>query len=665
MKLFEPFRIGKLELKNRMVMAPICSSFTNQHDGTVSDRLINWYTRVAQGGVGMIIVEATSICPGGYVSFSPGIHEDWQMEGLTQLADKIKANGAVAAIQIYSTGQWAHSMFFAHGWASPDSPSNVPRPRDERCRVLSTEEVKQRVEDFGEAARRAKQCGYELIEIHGAHGLLIAQFLSSFHNERTDEYGGATQKARARFLLEVIKRVREKVGPDFPLCLRLSIDECIGGERIKGTGALLARWGASVEDCRGTMGNTLADSKVYVELAAEAGINLLHITAGHVWHSPSWLAQPMYRPRACLVPLAKEMRQAVDIPLLLVGRINNPELAESILKQGHADLIGLGRPLIADPDHPKKALEGRDDEIRMCVACNHCQDTEDRDNGLTCTVNPEISIVVKGERIESAEEKKRVMVVGGGPAGMEAARVAAMRGHEVTLYERSDKLGGMINLACIPPGKAELKEIVRYYTRQLQILPVRLILNEEVSQRLAVQARPDVVIIAAGGIPLTPDVHGIDGDNVVHAEDVLLGKTSVGEKVVIMGGALVGCDTALFLAERGRSVTVVRRGERIGRELTLGFRHRVLSRFEEMGVTRIPGVTYGEISGNGLVITKENQQELLEADTVVVAVGYMANDSLYNVLKGEVPELYLVGDAKEPRSIYEAIHEAFDIAMDI
>ena len=662
-KLFDSIRIGKLELKNRLAAAPMVSTYAHRGDGTVSDWLINWYLRLARNDIGLVTVEATSVHPGGYINFCPGIHDDWQMEGLARLARAIKAHGARAQIQIYSSGQWAHSMYFGHGRSTPLSPSNVPKPRDPKCHVITTEEAKQIVGDFGEAARRAKECGFDMIMIHGAHGLLVAQLMSSWHNARTDEYGGATPEERAKFLLEVIKRVREEVGSDFPLSLRLSVDECLGGERIDGAGRSTVRWGATVEECSGTTGNTLDDHKIYAKLAEEAGINILDISAGHVWYSPTWVSQPMFRPRGCLVPLAKEMRQVVNIPIVVAGRISNPEVAESILQQGHADIIAVGRPLIADQQFAVKAREGRNDEIRTCVACLNCIDREEGGEGLFCMVNPELDLLSRGEEIKQAEKRKRVIVVGAGPGGMEAARIAAIRGHEVTLYDKAGKLGGAVKLAVIPPEKEELGEIIRYYDKQLRILSVKKVLNTEVSPQLIMEERPDAVVVATGGIPLIPDIPGIDDDSVVSFEDVLLGKASAGDRVVIIGGGLIGCDTALFLAEQGKSVTIVRRGEKIGRELSPSFIHRVYSKFKQLDVKMLTGVTYEEINERGLVITRDDAERLLEADTVVIAAGYLPDDSLYNELNGKVPQLYLVGDSREPRSIVEAVHEAFASAL--
>ena len=248
---------------------------------------------------------------------------------------------------------------------------------------------------------------------------------------------------------------------------------------------------------------------------------------------------------------------------------------------------------------------------------------------------------------------------------MEAARVLAIRGHEVTLYEKADRLGGQLNLACLPPGKTELKEIIRYYTRQLEILGVGVILSKEVTILVVKEGSPDVVIVAAGSIPLMPDIPGIERDNVVGAEDVLLGKASVGKKVIIVGGALVGCDMAHFLAEKGKAVAIVRRSEEIGRELSASFKSWTLGRLKELGVEMLPGVNYDEAREEGLVITKDGEKQLLEADTIVSAVGYQPNQSLHKELEGKVSELYLIGDCKEPRSIFEAIHEGFQIALSV
>ncbi|MFH1624203.1 MAG: NAD(P)/FAD-dependent oxidoreductase, partial [Pseudomonadota bacterium] len=438
MKLFEAVKINSMELRNRIVMAPMGTHFPNK-DGTVSEKLLNYYQRRAEGGTGLIIIEATSVDPYGVNYLNElGIWDDKFIEGLSRLAESIHSQGAKLAIQLYHPGRQASSK---RTGIQPVGPSPIPYyPVGEVPRELSKTELTELVQKFGDGARRAMNAGFDAVDIHGAHGYLIGQFLSPESNRRDDEYGG-DENRRARFALEIIRSVKENVGEEFPVFFRISASEYT--ER-----------GLSIDETR-RIANLLEDN----------GADVIDISAGK-YESTTWMIQPMMLPRGCLVPLSEKIREVVRIPTIIAGRINDPRLAEQILVDGKADLIAIGRGLIADPDFPRKALEGRVDEIRRCVACNTCVDRLMENKEIRCLQNAEVGKEANFE-IKPATKRKKVIVIGGGPGGLEAARVSAIRGHDVVLYEKEEKIGGKLRILGSLPGREEWNTMIQFYSDQL------------------------------------------------------------------------------------------------------------------------------------------------------------------------------------------------------
>jgi 2,4-dienoyl-CoA reductase-like NADH-dependent reductase (Old Yellow Enzyme family)/thioredoxin reductase len=637
-KLFEPVKIGKMELKNRIVMAPMANRL-NDEFGAVTQRFIDFYVERAKGGAGLIIVENTCVdWPQGKAGDFPArLDDDKFIYGFHDLAEAVHPYGAKLATQLQHAG--GNTSITSTEGLPPIAPSMYGVYRGSVPREISLSEIQEVIEKFGEAARRTKAAGFDAVEIHGAHGYLITQFLSPLTNQRNDLYGGSLEN-RLRFPLEVVARCREKVGPDFPIIFRFSADEHVLG-------------GVDVEE-----------AKIIARRLEEAGVDALDVSAG-IQPSRYWIFPIMAMPRGCNVPLGDAIKKVVDSPVAIVGRINDPLLAEKILQEGKADLIAMGRPLVADPYLPKKAAEGRLEDIRPCIACNACTLRLMRHWRLGCTVNTEVG--KEGlNRLVPAEKPKRVMVVGGGPAGMEAARVAALRGHEVTLYERGSQLGGQLLLASVPPFKKEIEGFVRYLTHQLEKLEVNVVLNNEVTSQLVEQAQPETVILATGARPLTPDLPGIESENVVTAESVLAGEAEVDKQVVIVGGGRLGVELAYYLAEQGLAVTLVEMEAEIGRDMELSEKMYFSERLNEHRASILTNTKLQAVTPEGIeVINRRWETNHIPATTVVLAMGACPQDDLLAELRETGIEVHAIGDCVQPRTIYEAVHEGAWVARQI
>jgi len=636
-KLFEPIKIGTMELKNRIVMPPMGTNFSTE-DGYATKRLINYHVERAKGGVGLIIVEGAYVEPRGKGSIRQlAVDHDNKIPRLKELATAIQANGAKATLQLFHGGRQSHSSIIG---TQPVSASEVfCRLTRETPRALTVEEIQDVIEAFAEGTRRTKAAGFDAVEIHGAHGYLINQFLSPLTNKRTDKYGGDV-KGRTRFLLEILELTRDKVGSDYPILCRINGDDYIEG------------------------GLALEEAKRIAQMLEAAGVDALHISGG-IYDSPVPVTTgPMALPRGHMVHLAARIKKVVNVPVIAVGRINDPELAEKILQEGKADLVSMGRALLADPELAKKAAAGALDDIRRCTACDECIARLFFNENIACSVNAALGREDK-YRIRKAEVPKRVFIVGGGPAGMEAARVSALRGHEVVLYEKSDRLGGQLNLAVVPPHKEEMKSVAPYLENQIRKLGVKVVLGEEVTPLLVEKIKPDVVFIATGSIPTIPEILGVKGDHVVTAHDVLTGKASVKERVVVVGGGMVGAETAEFLAEKGKKMTILEMLRRIGMDMVPMAILMLYKRLKKLGVDMITNAKVEEITEDGVVYEKDGEKQTVEADSVVLAAGSKPNISLMKALEDKVAKIYAIGNAKEPGNVLEAIHEGSRLAREI
>lgn len=634
-RLFTPINIGTMELRNRIVMPALTTGFAF---GEVNDRLKEYLTARAKGGAGLIVVGVAAVDRG--IEYTLGASDDRYIPGLRELASAIHSHGTKAALQLWHPGRYEFSHITGR---QPVSASDVPPPifsRD-KPRPLTTLEIKRLEQDFARAAWRAKEAGFDAVEFMCSAGYLISQFLSPVTNRRVDEYGGPLEN-RMRFLLEIIQETRNFVGKDFPLMCRISGDELIPG------------------------GNTLKEAMVIAQTLAEAGIDAINVTAG--WHESTVPMITMEVPRGGYVYLAegiKETLKGTEVRVIASNRINEPILADRILREGKADLVSLGRALVADPEFPLKAKEGRFDEIVTCVACTQgCFDRLLEGMPITCMVNPFVG--KEGEiGISPTERPKDVLVVGGGPAGMKAAEVAASRGHHVTLFEREKRLGGQLNLASVPPGRGELAEIVKHLARRLETLGVEIRLGEEATPDVVGRMRPDVVVAATGSLPLVPEFQGVGLPNVIQAWDVLAGKGALGGDVVVVGGGGVGCYTALHLAAKGGRVTLIEMRDKIAKDVGVSNRWILRNNLRSSGVEIFTSTEVMEISEEGVFAKRNGEELFIEAGSVVLAVGSKPDRRFADGIRGSVRELYEIGDCVEPRKALQAIHEGWEVGLRI
>ena len=634
-KLFSPFSIGNLKLENRIVMPPMATNYATS-EGFVSDRQIAYYVARARGGVGYITVEHTGIHEQGKASPKMlMISTDEQAAKIENLVEAVHAAGGKIVVQINHAGRQAFSKVTGGPIVGP---SAIPvLPVMETPRELSVSEIEDLVNMYTRAAERVKKAGADGVELHMAHGYLICSFLSPFSNKREDRYGGDTT-GRARFALEVLRSVRQHVGPDFPVICRLSGDEY-------------------VEE-----GLNVKDTRQIARLLEKEGADALHISAcnaasGFLNHPPYYVEEGVF------VHLAAAVKSEVDIPVITVGRIRNPVMADQIIQDEKADLVSMGRALIADPHLPKKAKQGQFDDIIPCISCNKCIQTLRMDS-VRCSVNPETGNETH-LRYSKADRSKKVWVVGAGPGGLKAAEIAALRGHQVKIFERQNKLGGRVRLGANPPKKEVLNEFIEYLVKRVKALGVTIEVGKEFTPDMLDPVRPDVVIVATGASPQFPDWQGIEESGALSVDDVLSDGVDIGDKVLVVGGGGTGAEIADFLSEAGKRVTLVEMLEDIASDLVNHLQHYLKQRLGEKGVTIHTSTQVKEL-GKGYVMIEDASgiRKLDDFDNIVLALGSeRPNDAVYKKLEGKVSELHVIGDARQPREIVDAVYEGEEIAI--
>ncbi|MFC1981606.1 FAD-dependent oxidoreductase [Chloroflexota bacterium] len=658
-KLLEPGQIGAMRTSNRMRMTAMGTGLIGVM-GEITREQIEWYVIRARGGIGSLCVEAlfaaTHIDPFTSPQTVGRIDDDFYKTGLGWLVEAIKdaapdirvgtqispGFGAQAAGSAYPLGRLNTEK------VSRVSSSTVPSPwLKVKPRALTIGEIESLLEAFGRATARARDVGFEFIEIHGHAGHLLGQFLSPYFNKRTDKYGGDFE-GRCRFLGGLINASRESVGPGYPIIVRYSIDEYIDG------------------------GYDLEEGKKIAQYIERVGGDGICVSAGmHGARVPAIASS--YYPEGNMIPLARGLKEAVKIPVILAGRLGRPELAEQVLDKGIADFINWGRPLITDPELPRKIAEGRTEDIIKCIACNECVRFligAMNPIGIRCTVNPVAGREFKYGTLKPAPKAKRIIVIGAGPAGMSAARIAALRGHNVTLYDRSDTLGGQLKIASLPPHKETINYIIDYYCREFGKLDnLELQLRKEVTADEIARQNPDVVIVATGSEDVVPDIPGAGKGNTITVADVLTGRAETGETVLVVGGGDVGCETANFLAVKGKKVTVVEMLDEIAPNMAAWSRRALLDELARGGVQIITETKIDSITGRGATgVDSAGRKTVFKADSLVMAAGTRPVNRLATELAGKVKEVYCIGEARQTgraAPIRESIFEGFRLAYEL
>lgn len=662
-KLFEPGHIGELELRNRIVMAPMGTNYATE-DGYITDRIKDYYEERAKGGVGLIIVGVGSIDHprGSIIPRQVGISNDKFIPGLRSLVQVVHKHGAKIAIQLNHGGKLSRQdLTQGHAPVTPSPASTLMTeivegltkqeitrlaiqfanmPADKMTKELTVEEIKSLVQKYAEAAERAKRAGFDSVEIHAGHGYLIAGFLSRSSNKRQDAYGGDLQN-RARLLLEIIEAIKQRVGDGYPVWCRIDGKEY------------------NIED-----GITNDEAQQLAVMLDGVGTDAIHVSGYGGAGLGGFYDAPLVYPEGNLVPLAIDIKKLVSIPVITVGRIN-PQLAEEILHDGKADFIAMGRQLLADPQLPNKLASGQEESIRPCIMCYCCVNQIFWGESVYCTVNPATGN--ESQLIgQPAQIRKKIIIVGGGPAGIMAAITAAKRGHDVTLFEKENCIGGQFYIAGIPPFKEQIHPYLNFLKREVHASGVNLILGKEATSAELIHAKPDVVVIATGGRPLIPEIPGIYGAKVVTAHNVIAGKAVAGNRVLIAGGGLVGCEAADLLSSRGKEVTLVEMLPNVASDMVVWLRMLILQRLQQAGIKILTSTTVVEFTSDGAVIERDGKRETIDfMDTIVLALGVESANDLSEILRDRISEVYVIGDAKNPGKVHDAIVSGAEIGMQI
>ena len=663
--LFSPIRIGSMTVKNRIALPSMGLMYT--HDAVMNDRFKHFYYERARGGAGLIITGPYAVDKAGGGPVLLGLDEDRFMPELKKFNEEIhRIADTKVACQLFHSGRY--SLSFMAGEQCVSASPIPSKLTGETPRELTIPEIKDLVERFGLAAARAVQAGFDAVEVLACTGYLLTQFLSPITNVRTDEYGGSIEN-RMRFPLEVVASVRKNVGADFPILVRVAGNDYMPG------------------------GHTNREARLFCRALELAGVDAINVTGG--WHETRVPQLTYAVPQGAFVYLARGIKEAVRIPVLASNRLGSPELAEKVLREGSADMICMGRPLIADPHLPNKAMQGKLDEIFSCMGCNEvCFDNVLQGHPVGCMLNPmagnESTIDVK-----PVDKPRKVVVAGGGPAGLMAAVTAARRGHRVVLMEAQAEMGGQVLLGARTPDKADFKKIVTALLQQARATGVVLKAGTRATPESLLAERPDVVIVATGARPSSPPFPGADHPKVKLAWDVLRGDAEVlGKRVVVIGGSATGCETALKIAQEGtidaetlrflflhqaedvetirdmatrgtREVTVVDMLPRLAGNMAWTTRWVLLKDLKSYHVNVITAAKVTAITDAGVKVERDGKRETLPADAVILATGAVASRELYEALQDSGVAVHLVGDAKEPRRIVEAIREGFEQGLAI
>ncbi len=657
--IFKPIKINQLEVKNRICLPAMHLGMADNFE--VNDQLVDFYAERARGGAGIITVGYATV---DEMSGSPkniGAHKDEHIPGLSRLAAAINENGAKSAVQINHSGRYNFS-FFLDG-KQPVAPSAIAsRMTREIPKALELDEIKEIVENFAQAALRVKKAGYHAVEVLSGTGYLISEFLSPLTNKREDEYGGSLEN-RMRFGLEVMQAIREKVGADYPLMVRMNGNDFMP----EGQGRL--------------------ELKEYAKALVTSGsVDALCINVG--WHEARVPQIVTSVPRGVYAYLSRGIKEVVDVPVIASHRINDSALAREMISNGVCDMVAMGRSLIADPYLPEKTRTGREDEIVHCVACAQgCFDNLFKLKAVECLCNPRAGYE-KDRKIAKADNPLKVLVIGGGAAGMSAALAACEKGHTVTLCEKTDTLGGQLYLAASPPGREEFAQLAKDLEKQVAVSDIKAVFNTTVDESLIDEEKPDAVIIATGAEPINPNIPGVEQSHVVQAWDVLQNKVHTGKRVVVIGGGAVGVETAMFLAEKGtlsgdaikfllvnkaedpeflyelatkgtKEIVLIEMLDKIGQDIGKSTKWCMFQEMSRGQIDRKIRTKALEITKSGIKVEIDGVIEEIPADTIVLAVGSMSYNPLSEILEKKDIPFRVAGDAKNVAQAIDAIHQGF------
>ncbi|BCZ28447.1 oxidoreductase [Claveliimonas bilis] len=636
--MFSPIQIGPMTVKNRFVVPPMGNNFANP-DGTWSDQSVAYYAERAKGQFGLITIEATVVHHGAKGGpKKPCLYDDSSIESLKKITDACHAQGAKVSIQLQNAGPEGNAK---NAGAPIEAASAIPSVYGKDTPVeVSTEKVYELVKGYGDAAERAMKAGADAVEIHMAHGYLVNSFISPRTNKRVDEFGGNFEN-RMRFPRLIVEEVKRRVGGKVAILARInSSDEVEGGDDVHDSAAIAAY----LEDC---------------------GVEGLHVSrAVHIKDEYMWAPTAVHA--GFSADLVTEIKRAVSIPVITVGRYTEPYYAELLLREGRADLVAFGRQSLADPHMPEKAMHDNLEDLVPCIAClQGCVANMYKGEPICCLVNPFLGHEAQG--YPKAEKSKKVMVIGGGVAGMCAAFVAAERGHDVSLYERTDKLGGNMRLAAYPPGKGDITNMIRSYIVRCEKAGVKIHMNTTVDLEMVKAEKPDAVIVSTGSRTLILPIEGIENPAIIHGSDLLDGKRAAGKKVLVVGGGMVGCETAAFLGEQQHDVTVIEYRDTVGADVIHEHRVFLMEDFKNYGIKEITGAKVCKFFDDGVEYESPDgsRHEVRGFDSVVLSMGFKNYNPFAEQLEELGQEVYVVGDATRARRALDATKEAYAAAMQI
>ena len=630
--MFQPIQIGPMTVKNRFVVPPMGNNFANT-DGTMSEQSAAYYRERAKGGFGLVTIEATVVHQGAKGGpRKPCLYDDSSIESFRKVIDACHAEGAKVSIQLQNAGPEGNAK---NAGAPIMAASSIPAVCGRDIPVEpTTEEIYELIKGYGQAARRAMEAGADAVEIHMAHGYLVSSFLSPRTNKRVDEFGGCFEN-RMRFSRLIIEEVKKVTEGKIAVLARInSSDEVPGGLDVHDSAAIAAY----LEDC---------------------GLDALHVSrAVHIKDEFMWAPTVIHG--GFSASQVEEIKRAVTIPVITVGRYTEPEFAELMVREGRCDLVAFGRQSLADPAMPKKAQEGRLEDMVPCIAClQGCVANMYAGNPICCLVNPELGH--EAHPIAHTDHPKKVMVVGGGVAGLCAAFLAKEKGHEVTVYEASGKLGGNMRLAAYPPGKGDITGMIRSYIHRCEKGGVKIVMNCEVTPELIQKEQPDSVILATGSRTLILPIEGIDNPAIIHGSDLLDGKRAAGKKVLVVGGGMVGCETAAFLGEQEHEVIVIEFRDTVGADVIHEHRVYLMKDFEDYGIKQITGAKVCRFFEDGVEYETADgvHHETRGYDSVILSMGFRNYNPLEEKVRELVPDTYVIGDAIRARRALDATKEAY------